>query len=89
MKEIWKNIDTYVKIGFLTSLLLIVISFFIPPVGVVDGSVIAAVGEIDGFASILVFLYKLPQYIAAGMSAKITRGETQIELSGKQKEGVE
>lgn len=83
MKEIWKSIDLYVKIGFITSLLLIVVSFFIPPVGVVDGSVIAAVGEIDGFASILVFLYKLPQYITSGMSAKITRGDTTIEVEGK------
>lgn len=86
MKELWKNIDNYVKLGFLISLILIIASFFIPPIGAIDGSVIAAVGEINGFASILIFLYKLPQYIEAGMSAKITRGETQIELSGKSKE---
>lgn len=83
MREFIKSIDWLVKVGFLTSLALIVASFIIPPAGIVDASVLAGVGEIEGFATVIAFLYKLPDYIKAGVNAKLTHGTTSIELTGE------
>ena len=84
MREFIKSIDWLVKVGFLTSIALIVASFILPPAGIIDTSVLKGIGEIDLFTTILAFIYKLPDYIKAGVSAKLTRGSTTIELSGEE-----
>ena len=60
----------------LTSLGLIVASFFIPPLAVVDGSVLAAVGELFGFAA----LGEVAAAIERGHTASISHGNTTIEI---------
>lgn len=59
------------------SVALIIASFFTPPEGVVDGSVLAAVGELFGFAA----LFAVWEAIDRGIDAKITHGNTSIELN--------
>ena len=61
---------TVVSIG------LIIASFFIPPLAVIDGSVLAAVGEIFGFAA----LGEVAAAIERGHGASITHGNTTIEI---------
>ena len=63
------------------AVVLIVVSFFVPPRGVGDGSVLAAVGELFAFAS----LFMIWESIDRGMDAKITHGDTKIELSNDDK----
>lgn len=58
------------------SLLLILISFCIPPHGVVDSSVFAAVGEIAFFPT----LYAFYNIIMSGRSATLKRGETELTV---------
>ena len=57
---------------------LIVVSFFIPPQGVVDSSVLAAVGEIFAFAA----LFAGWEAIDRGIDAKIVHGNTTLVLDG-------
>ena len=57
---------------------LIVASFIIPPQGVVDGSVLAAVGEIFAFAA----LFAVWEAVDKGIDAKIVHGNTTIILDG-------
>ena len=64
------------------AVVLIVVSFFVPPRGVVDGSVLAAVGELFAFAS----LFMIWESVDRGMDAKITHGGTKIELSNDDKD---
>lgn len=59
------------------AVVLVVVSFFVPPRGVIDGSVLAAVGELFAFAS----LFMIWESVDRGMDAKITHGETIIQLS--------
>lgn len=59
------------------AVVLVVVSFFVPPRGVIDGSVLAAVGEMFAFAS----LFMIWESVDRGMDAKITHGETTIQLS--------
>lgn len=72
MKDnMWFIILTFISIGMLVT------SLFIPPMGVIDGSVLAAVGEIFGFAA----LGTLLKAIESGWSAKMTKGDTVVELA--------
>lgn len=63
------------------AVVLIVLSFFVPPCGVIDSSVLAAVGELFAFAS----LFMIWESVDLGMDAKITHGDTKIELSNDDK----
>lgn len=72
--------DRFHKNVFLVCLIvalgLIITSFFIPPLAVVDGSVLAAVGEIFAFAA----LGEVAAAIERGHSASISHGNTTIEI---------
>jgi hypothetical protein len=72
--------------SMLVSIFLLVAGFFMPPQGVIDGSVLMGIGEIIAGAAILSFLSNLPEYIKAGASAKLSKGDLNLELQGKKKE---
>lgn len=86
-KAIFKAIDWYVHLAMLVSIGLGIAAFCVEPPAVIDGSVLALIAEITGAAAILTFLTKLPEYIAAGATARIQRGNTSIEVRGKRKQG--
>lgn len=60
---------------------LIIGSFFMPPQGKIDGSVLSAVGEIIGIIAIF-FAWEA---IDRGIDAKVTHGNTTIELNNPDK----
>ena len=60
----------------LVSIFLIVTSFFIPPMAVVDGSILACVGELFAFAA----LGNISAAIAKGMDAKIEHNGTSLTV---------
>lgn len=72
-------------ICLLTSLGLIISSFFIPPLAIVDGSVLASVGELFAFAS----LGEVAAAIERGHSASISHGDTTIEIKKQEEEIME
>ena len=55
---------------------LIVASFFVPPMGVIDGSVLGAVGEIFGFAA----LGTVIKAIDKGVDAQVQHNNTTITV---------
>ena len=70
---------TVYRINLIVSILLIVGGFIVPPTGVIDGSVLTAVGLLLMFS----LIEKLPEAIAAGRSVKIQKGDTSLEVTGK------
>ena len=74
---------TAMRIFYLTlaiSLLLIIGGFLLPPMGIIDGSVLTAVGELLMFG----VLAQLPALIDAaknGKSIKLTKGNSSIEVT--------
>lgn len=66
----------------LVSLGLIIASFVTPPMWIIDGSVLAAVGEIFGFAA----LGEVAAAIERGHSASISHGNTTIEIKKEEDE---
>ena len=64
------------RISFFSSVLLIVGGFFCPPIGVIDGSVLSAVGLLLMFSVV----DKLPDAIKAGKSVRIQKGDFTAEV---------
>lgn len=60
---------------------LLIGSFFMPPQGKIDGSVLSAVGEIIGIIAIF-FAWEA---VDRGIDAKVTHGNTTIELNNPNK----
>lgn len=67
---------------FLVSIILIVVGFIVPPTGIIDGSVLTAVGEILIFPT-LAYAYKA---IELGLEVKFQKGETSIEIHREEDE---
>ena len=63
------------------SALLIVGSFFVPPMGFIDPSVMAAVGELLAWGA----LFMAWEAIDRGIDAKWTHGDSSIELNNPDK----
>lgn len=63
-------------ITFALSVLLIVSGFLIPPTGVIEGSVLTAIGELLMFSVVA----RIPEAIKAGKSVKIQKGDSSIEI---------
>lgn len=68
------------RFTFILSVLLIIGGFFVPPIGVIDGSVLTAVGLLLMFSVI----EKLPQAIKEGRSIKLQKGDSSVEITSEQ-----
>lgn len=55
---------------------MFVISFFIPPKGVIDASIFKAAGFLFGFAT----LFEIREAVREGMGVKLTHGDTTVEI---------
>jgi len=82
MAKIIKAVDWYVHAAMLVSIALFIAAFIVPPTGRIDPSVLAAGGELTGAAAVLTFLAKLPEYIEKGITARVTKGNTTLEVGG-------
>lgn len=72
-------------ICFFVSVGLIVGGFFVPPIGVIDGSCLTAVGELLLFPTLLYGF----RAVELGLTVKFQKGETSIEISKDEKEDNE
>lgn len=81
LKEIWNNSNKVARLLFWITLFvgvcLIVVSFVLPPTGVIDNTVILAVGEIMGFASLGVGF----ECIFEGFNVKMSHNNTTFEVN--------
>ena len=65
-------------ICLIVSISLIVAGFCVPPMGIIDGSVLTAVGILFGFAT----LAQIPVSIEVAGYVKMTKGDMTIEAKG-------
>ena len=66
-------------ICLIVSIGLMVAGFCVPPTGIIDGSVLTAVGILFGFAS----LAQIPIIIEVAGYVKMTKGDMTIEAKGQ------
>jgi sugar phosphate permease len=64
-------------VSFIASLSLIIAGFLVPPMGVIDGSVLTAVGELIAFPALAFGL----RAVEMGYDAHITHGNTSIDIT--------
>lgn len=81
MKEFYKNYlqsNLFFWLFSIAGLLLIIASFLLPPMGIVDNSILAAVGELDG----VIALGAVIKSIDKGRSASIKHNGTELTING-------
>lgn len=82
--KFYKDINAWAIIGEVVCGIiafgLLILGFCLPPIGIIDVSVIQGVGEIFGFATI----WMIPNTILAGKTIKLEHGNTKISV-GEQK----
>lgn len=74
-RSFWLSRFTFV-ICFFVSVGLMIGGFFVPPMGVIDGSVLTAVGELLLFPTLL-YSYRA---LELGYKVKFQKGETSVEV---------
>lgn len=77
LKNLWFHLLTAISIG------LVIASFIVPPTGVIDPSVLAAIGEIFAFAS----LGTVIKAIDKGTAAKVRHRDTELRIDSTREEG--
>lgn len=78
-----KHVDKYIFIVCLIiSICLFVGGFFVPPLGVIDGSVLTAGGILFGFAALAV----AGQNLANGKDVTFRNGDTEVVIEDEAKE---
>lgn len=82
-----KGTPLYMYLIMLVSCILVVCGFVLPPLGVIDGSVLSAIGELMGFGLLVDFAQKLPAIIRAGAKAKFQHGDTVLEVGARKHDG--
>ena len=88
MKEIlkvtWES-NIWMRILTISSILLIIASFFVPPLGVLDGSVLAAVGELEGLGVLWIVL----RAVEKGTAASFKKGDVEVDIKEKETKASE
>ena len=79
LKETWES-NIWLRILTISSILLIISSFFVPPLGVLDGSVLAAVGELEGLGVLWIVL----RAIEKGTGASFKKGDVEVDILEKE-----
>lgn len=86
LKKIYSNLNkTAFWICLSVSIALIVGAFFVPPLAVIDGSVLAAVGEIFAFSA----LGTVIEAIGKGSDITLSKGDTTINIQNDNNESTE
>lgn len=68
--------NTWFWVLMITAIILIVASWFTPPMAVIDGSVLAAVGELAGFGA----LGALIKAMDMGVDARVRHKDTEVTV---------
>ena len=84
LKETWES-NIWMRILTISSILLIIASFFVPPLGVLDGSVLAAVGELEGLGVLWIVL----RAVEKGTAASFKKGDVEVDILEKEDKASE
>lgn len=79
MKDFYRNFlqnNLYFWVLSSVAVILIVASWFVPPMAIIDGSVLAATGEIFGFTALGAVIHAMD----TGKTATIQHGQTTVTV---------
>lgn len=82
LKDIYNHISkTAFWVTLSISVILLTISFILPPAGAIDPSVVGAVGELFGFGALATVIDGMHK----GTDVSVSRGDTQITVTNPDK----
>ena len=81
LKETWES-NIWMRILTISSLLLIIAGFICPPLAVISGSVLTAVGELEGLGVLWIVL----RAVEKGIAASFKKGDVEVEFKDNEKE---
>ena len=84
LKETWES-NIWLRILSISSIILIIASFFVPPLGIIDGSVLAAVGEIEGLGVLWIVL----RAVEKGTGASFKKGDVEVDIKENENKASE
>lgn len=84
LKETWLT-NIWMRILSISSVLLIIASFFVPPLGIIDGSILAAVGELEGLCVLWIVL----RAVEKGTAASFKKGDVEVDIKEKESKASE
>ena len=79
LKEEWLT-NIWMRILSISSILLIIASFFVPPLGIIDGSILAAVGELEALGVLWIVL----RAVEKGTGASFKKGDVEVDIKEKE-----
>lgn len=79
LKETWES-NIWMRILSISSILLIIASFFVPPLGIIDGSILAAVGELESLGVLWIVMHAIEK----GTSASFKKGDVEVDIKEKE-----
>ena len=84
LKETWLT-NIRMRILSISSVLLIIASFFVPPLGIIDRSILAAVGELEGLSVLWIVL----RAVEKGTAASFKKGDVEVDIKEKEDKASE
>lgn len=89
-KILLKGTPWYIHTAFLVAIGLGIAGFCVPPHGEISGSVLTYIAELLGGTTLIEFVVNIPNYLEAGVKAKISHGQTTIAVAADEvKENAE
>lgn len=73
--------DVVFWVCLMVTLVLMLLGFYLPPMGEISPSVLQAVGWLFGFAALAKFCETANAAVKAGYDAKVEHGDTKIEIN--------
>ena len=73
--------DVVFWVCLVVTLVLMLLGFYLPPMGEISPSVLQAVGWLFGFAALAKFCETVNSEVKAGYDAKVQHGDTKIEIN--------
>ena len=73
--------DVVFWVCLIVTLVLMLLGFYLPPMGEISPSVLEAVGWLFGFAALAKFCDTVNTAVRAGYDAKVHHGDTEIEIN--------
>ena len=84
LKETWES-NIWMRILTISSILLIIAGFICPPLAVISGSVLTAVGELE----VLGVLWIVLRAVEKGTAASFKKGDVEVEFKEKEDKASE
>lgn len=81
LKETWES-NIWMRILTISSILLIIAGFICPPLAVISGSVLTAVGELE----VLGVLWIVLRAVEKGTAASFKKGDVEVDIKDNKQE---